>query len=508
MYNGIQETDGSELLVARLEALEQELRALDLPTREELLAEVYSRLNAVLKLGNRVSPLAPIAPEGPAVAADVYENLQRMNADGLAISEQLLAMENEAARLLNLFAATQNSLRQMVREQVYQPTKKRYLEPFISSSKLDPSSTAMFDFSAGAALLPTAGEEAVAPSRVDLGVLCEGSLEGTLDPLMDGKTETSMVWNGSQLDLIFTFETPRILNRFKIELDSYQGLNLEQATSSPDGILHEDLLVEQSFANRSIDGSSNKFSGDFTMEFDARHVKQLRLVLSDRVGDREIRLRGISFSARRYRSAAVVQSADWEFPELGLVLFATDQHTAYPLTAITHQISYDGMQYQAIIPGQTLDIGGRRCWYRAFLERIDDNFKASDTSPLEEPGLKPELNSPFKLLNAVSTKMGNSLIQRSLTVNLLATNPPTNAARLVDLRETPLPGTLMVMQGSALLGPEQYGVYGTTLSFSGDEARMGLVIRYQIPSDAQQNLVARKEYFTPRLYRVSFERAA
>jgi len=116
--------------------------------------------------------------------------------------------------------------------------------------------------------------------------------------LLDGKTETSLVWAGRRMELVFNFPEVRILNRCRIELTGYQGLAVEEFSSSPDGVLREDLLGELEPASRSLDGSSGKFSGDWIADFDPRHMSQVRLIIADRVGQ-SIGLRNIQFSSRR-----------------------------------------------------------------------------------------------------------------------------------------------------------------------------------------------------------------
>jgi hypothetical protein len=69
MYDdSITVTGAAELLNARLAQAAASLRGTPVTTREDLLATVYSALNAVLSLGNNVTPLLPVAREGPAIA--------------------------------------------------------------------------------------------------------------------------------------------------------------------------------------------------------------------------------------------------------------------------------------------------------------------------------------------------------------------------------------------------------------------------------------------------------
>src|ERR1039458_7225255 len=92
----------------------------------------------------------------------------------------------------------------------------------------------------------------------DFGVACVGDptkLVGTTDLLLDGKTETSMTWIGSKLELVFNFSKIQVLNRFRIELAGYQGLVVEEFSSSPDGVIREDLLADLQPSSESLDGS-------------------------------------------------------------------------------------------------------------------------------------------------------------------------------------------------------------------------------------------------------------
>jgi hypothetical protein len=119
--------------------------------------------------------------------------------------------------------------------------------------------------------LPLVSETFVKPDSIDFGVSCVGALgDGTTDLLLDGLTETSMTWNGSKLELVFNFNTIQILNRFRIDLAGYQGLVIEEFSSSPDGVIREDLLADLQPSSQSLDGSSGKFSGDWIADFDPR----------------------------------------------------------------------------------------------------------------------------------------------------------------------------------------------------------------------------------------------
>src|ERR1019366_2135710 len=394
MYDDSITTIGAtELLTARLAQAEASLRGTPVVTREDLLTTVYSALNAVLALGNNVTPLLPVAREGPAIAGDLNGNFQILNQDTQAIIRQLLGTENDAASLFSLFASTQNNLRQTVRERIYTSGSRRYVEEFISNTKLG-ASTAAVDFNAGVVSLPLVSETFVKPDSIDFGVSCVGALgAGTTDLLLDGLTETSMTWTGGRLELVFTFNTIQILNRFRIDLAGYQGLVIEEFSSSPDGVIREDLLADLQPSSQSLDGSSGKFSGDWIADFDPRHCKQVQLIISDRVGA-SIALRNIQFSQRKVSPSGQVQSLQISQP-LGNVVFRAAQHTADQLTSITHQVSTDNIHYQSVAPGQTLALDAPY-WYRGILTRQDSNFDQA-AAPVDMPGTDPSLNPAYTL---------------------------------------------------------------------------------------------------------------
>ena len=145
-------TSGEQaLLEARLVHAEAILRATPVATKEDLLATVYSTLNGVLALGNNMTPLKPVLREGPAIAGDLNINFQTLGQDAQAIIKQLLATENDASALFNLFASTQNNLRQTIRQRVYTSGSRRYREEFIANDNLG-ACTATVDYNAGCLL--------------------------------------------------------------------------------------------------------------------------------------------------------------------------------------------------------------------------------------------------------------------------------------------------------------------------------------------------------------------
>src|ERR1035437_4212081 len=484
MYDdSITVTGAAELLNARLAQAAASLRGTPVTTREDLLATVYSALNAVLSLGNNVTPLLPVAREGPAIAGDLNGNFQILNQDAQAIIRQLIGTENDAATLFNLFASTQNNLRQTVRQMIYTSGSRRYVEEFISNTKLG-AGTAVVDFNAGVVALPLVSEVMVAPDSIDFGVSCVGALtDGTTDLLLDGLTETSMTWNGGKLELVFNFNTIQILNRFRIELAGYQGLVVEEFTSSPDGVIREDLLADLQPSSLSLDGSSGKFSGDWIADFDPRHCKQVQLIISDRAGA-SIALRNIQFSQRKVSASGQVQSQMISYPK-GNVVFRAAQHTADKLTSITHQVSTDNIHYQAMTPDQTLTLAVPY-WYRGILTRLDSNFDQA-AAPVDMPGTDPNLNPDYTLQSTATTDLGGGIIER--TLNFSAISGP------VQLEETPLNGTLVVFSGAMLVPAGQYSTTKNKITFTG--AQTGIMIRYQTSAFARAGLPARKNFYSP-----------
>jgi len=67
--------------------------------------------------------------------------------------------------LFNLFASTQNNLRQTVRQVIYTSGSRRYCEGFVHNTKLG-TSTAVVDFNAGVVSLPLVSEALIQPDSI------------------------------------------------------------------------------------------------------------------------------------------------------------------------------------------------------------------------------------------------------------------------------------------------------------------------------------------------------
>jgi hypothetical protein len=272
--------------------------------------------------------------------------------------------------------------------------------------------------------------------------------------------------------------TIQILNRFCIELEGYQGLTIDEFSSSPDGVIREDLLADLQPDSESLDGSAGKFSGDWIADFDPRHCSQVRLIISDRVGS-SISLRTIQFSQRKVSSSGQVQSNQITQP-LGNVAFRAAQHTADQLTSITHQVSTDNIYYSSVVPDQMLTLIVLY-WYRAVLTRLDSNFDQA-SAPVDMPGDDPGLNPNYSLSNTATTDLGGGIIER--TLNFDSISGP------VQLEETPLDGTLVVFDGTVPMDTCLYSMVNNLITFT--TTVTGIMIRYQTSAFARAGLPARK----------------
>jgi hypothetical protein len=223
----------------------------------------------------------------------------------------------------------------------------------------------------------------------------------------------------------------------------------------------------------------------------------VRLIVSDRVGV-SISLRNIQFSQRTVSPSGQVQSLQITQP-LGTVVFRAAQHTADQLTAIAHQVSTDNVHYQSVMPDQVLALAVPY-WYRAVLTRIDANFDQA-AAPLDLPGADPigfvqGTVADYVLQNTATTDLGGGTIER--TLNFSAISGP------VQLEETPLDGTLVVFSGALLIPAGQYSMTKNKITFTGPQT--GITIRYQTSAFARAGLLARKNFYSPLLFEVRFER--
>jgi hypothetical protein len=100
------------------------------------------------------------------------------------------------------------------------------------------------------------------------------------------------------------------------------------------------------------------------------------------------------------------------------------------------------------------------------------------------------------LQSTATTDLGGGIIER--TLNFSAISGP------VQLEETPLEGTLVVFDGTVPVSAGLYSVVSNLITFTGEQT--GIMIRYQTSAFARAGLPARKNFYSPLLFEVRFER--
>ena len=511
MFTQIFDPSGTELMNARLQQAFVYLRGLQYPTREEYQAAVYSELNLIMRLGNGMTPLVNLPREFPAKIGDIEGNLTILNSDGQAIVAEILDAESQAAAAYNLFAATQNSLRQSIRELVYEATPEAYLQTFIGPTDLDTSSTtANLDYAAASASSSLISDTAVASASVTMGPASVGSLDSSssLAYLTDGLETTAFVWNApaatltaapaAAAELVFTFTGNPILNRITVALDDYTGLALTELTSSPDGIVREDILAALRPDEGFLSGASSKYAGEVILDFSPRTVSGLRMLFQDVTGRGVITLRDIAFSSRQYSSTGAVNSSPLTL-STGVYSFATTESNDPELGTISHQLSFDGVHFTAVQPGDTFSTPGPT-WYRAQLTRNDAAFTNVAPDSLVAAsgrlsGQDPAIQSNYTLVDSDTRTLGTSgLVQRSIDL--------ANASGSITLAETPLPGTLQVYFGLTAAPSGSWSYINNAIVLA--QAYPAVRIRYQISAVGASDLASRRPYYSPFLSEYSF----
>jgi hypothetical protein len=482
------------LLQARLTALQQTLRSIVYYTREDYQAAVYSALNAVLNLGNNMTPLQLIHAGTPAIVGNLENNLSILNNDAQSIVAQITDLESQASELYNLSALTQNSLRQQIRERLLFPTSQFYVGPFLNQNNLDSTkTTAALDYSIGLATLPLISETALTPDAIEVGPSSLGSMASgsSASQMISPTLGTVMTWNGAQLELRIEFDTPQIVNRLELVQDNYQGLYLQEFTCSDTGSNQDNIISNLTESQLLLNASSGKFTGNFILDFPPRTITELRLVLQDITGQNLIALRGINVSQRLYDTQATVQSNSISQPS-GEVYFNVSQNVATPLVNITHLISYDDVHFQAITPGSKITLTSSPFWYQAALSRMTNISEL--TGPLlttTDPGLNPNYN----LVSSTTINLGANIVQRSLVFSSI--NGP------LTFIDDPLSGTFAVYQGANLMSSSSYTFNDNVLLFP--NVMQNITVTYQASTTGTAGLQSRLQYFSPYLYQVSFE---
>ena len=491
----------SQIILNRLARLQNTLRAFKAYTQVDYQAEVYSAVNGVLNLGNKMTPPLLITDGTPAIIGSIQTNLDNLNNDAQDIAAELIAIETQLAQYYNLSAGVQNTLRQAIREQVFSSTSSQWLEAFVNDHQLQAGYTTSIDFDAGVATSTLSNDSIVTPNNIVVGpssISSTPTANATYAPLsLLNPTDsiTNLVtWNGSQLELQIVFFTPTPVNRLIIHMDNYNGLEITSLTSSPDGIYYDPIDAELLPTDLTLNAQSGKFSGDAVIDFNPRNVSVMKLVIQDEIGQGFIALRSIELHQRTYATAGQLTSSPITTPA-GNVLFSPVQRIYNQLTNIVHQLSYDGANFQVITPGQIIALASSPFWYRALLSTNVNAF-SSVASPLILPQGDPNLSTNYTLGTITTVALNAGVSQRNIAF--------TNVTGPIGLNETPIPGTLEVYYGSVLQTPSVYTFSNNTITLD-TLPQSNVTVRYQVSALGTAGLGSLQQYFSPYLISASFE---
>lgn len=487
----------SQIILNRLQRLQNILRSFTAFTQVDYQAKVYSEVNGVLNLGNKMTPPSPFAGETPALIGELTTNLNQLNNDAQDIAAEVTAVENQIAQFYNLSAGVQNTLRQKIREQVYASIATEWLEAFVNDGELIPGYTVGLDFNAGVATCPLTSDTALTPSGIITGPSSQSTTptaNASYNPaqLLNTAVTNLVTWQGSQLELQIQFATPTPVNRLIFHQDNYEGLEITSLTSSPDGIFFDQIDAELFPVDLTLDAQSGKFSGDAIIDFNPRTVSVIKVIIQDLIGQGFIALRGIEVHQRVYANSGQFTTNPITTPA-GIVNFQTQQRLFNQLTSITHQLSYDGVHFQVINPGDTINLTGSPFWYRVSLDKIVDSF-SNAASPVSQPNGTPEANANYVLGPITTTNIGPAL-QRNIVFT--SVNGP------IQLNEVPIPGTLAIYYGSALQPATNY-VFTNNILVLNALPQSNVTVRYQSSTFGTAGLQGLQNYFSPYLFQASF----
>jgi hypothetical protein len=221
MFNDLLGTSANILLVNRLNRIASSISADTFSTEEEYQAAIYSAVNAIVNLGNSMTPLTPIVANTPAIVGTFSTNLVNINNDNSDILTELQSIETDAARLFNLGEASQNSIRQLIREAIYANTSNYFTEPFINGNNY--TTTGSVDYSAARAFLPIVSTTQLKPN-FNLGIASVGSTTYPINQLNQNVPTALFSWTGSVLEVVCSFPSATIVNRVVIVLDDYWSI--------------------------------------------------------------------------------------------------------------------------------------------------------------------------------------------------------------------------------------------------------------------------------------------
>lgn len=503
MFNPIFSTvTTSQIIINRLARLQAVLRNFVAYTTVDYQAKVYSTVNRVLNLGNKMIPVFNFGKETPAIVGDVTIPLNNLSNDGQDIAAEIAAIETQIAQFYNLAAGVQNTLRQTVREQIYRSISTLYIEDFVNSNQLQTGYTTSIDFNAGVATCPLISDSIVTPSAIIVGpssISSTATANVNYDPikLLNHSSQITNVvtWIGSKVELQISFAVPTPINRLILYQDNYEGLVISSLSSSPDGIFFDKIDAELFSTDMILDAQSSKFSGDVIIDFNPRTVSVIKLVIADLTGQGFISLRGLDIHRRLYNSAGQFTSKPITTPT-GTVIFNTLQRIATQLTTITHQLSYDGVHFFVIQPGEQISLVSSPFWYRAQLDRIVDSFNSA-ASPLTPDTGDPSISVNYVVSTINTTNLNGGVLQRNISF--------TTVSGAITFNESPIPGTLAVYYGSVLQTPTAYSFSNNVLTL-GSLPQSNVTVRYQSSTFGTAGLISLQNYFSPYLFESTFGR--
>jgi hypothetical protein len=488
VFNSLLIDSNDSIIADRLNRLQDALSTLSFPTREQYQAAIYSMVNKVLNLGDGMQKLVQVNSR-PAIVGDLTTNLTLLNQDSNDIATELLRIENNSADLYNLAAASQNALRQLIRQAIYTSNQKLYVEPFIDDDALGSGYTATLDYNAGLATLPLGTETVLTPS-ISIGLASVGTAVNDISNLQSTVVGTSFQWTGPSLELILAFPAPTRLNRLRIELDDYEGLEITALTSSPDGLISNDVLADMGETAIVMDAISGKCSGDVILDFPPRIVQQMRIVIAGRGNQAGFGLRSLLAYSRTYQSAGQMTSKPIYLSSTQ-AQFSTDEFVSAPFTTISHQVSTDGVNFVNIAPGP-VEVS-QPFWYRAMLGRSDSAFNQQSSSLLP---LSAGAGTPYTIVSQTTVALNNGIVEQTIVLSDI-TGP-------VVFQDAPLPGSFRVQAGSLFLSrTSDYTLSGTALGFSTPQSLV--TITYQTSALGAAALASLKNYYTPLLYEACFQ---
>ena len=489
MFNSILLDPNDSIISDRLSRIQSKISNLKLATKEAYIVNISSLVNSVLNLGDNMQKLHIITPH-PAVIGDLTTNFRQLNEDSSDIVTELLRIEDNLAVLYNVAATNQNSLRQALRETIYSNSVSSYTEPFISKDNISNSSTINIDLNAGIAQLPLISEKLLTPT-ISLGNSCVGGGTGEISSLINATIGFQYIWTGNLCEMVLTFSEPTIINRVYLGINTYEGLSITGLTSSPDGILYNDILKnlpDTVSSNYFIGVSSGKYSGDVIIDFAPVYAKNLKIDITNFSSNKVFSLNSIKIVNRTYQETALLLSKQITLDGTDLN-FSTSEIDNSPYCQITHQLSNNGVNFKNINPGKLTGAitSGSPFYYRSLLTRSVNAF-INSTSALSDS------DPAYTLKSQSVTSLGSGIVEQTI----ILTDIPVDT--LVTLSQTPILNTFKIQVGTSYL-TSGFNLTENYLVFT--SAQSMVTITYQVSSyDSVQTL---QNYYTPLLYKVNFE---